>query len=135
MRCAAARMTSDECGSGDLTFAAKRASFRVMKRALPLALVLPFALLLGACSNQTGPAVTHQAPGVFGNAASYDAYVERRANDLVRAGVKSSAANHQAEIEAKRRYGPRTDVDRTGGTQSRTLKTSEIDAALAKARN
>lgn len=111
-----------------------------MKRALPLAFVLPFALLLGACTSHPGPSVSHQAPGVFGNTASYDAYVERRANDLVRAGVKASAANNQADIEASRRYGPRSSADsasigKTWGSNSRELKMSELDAALAKARN
>lgn len=109
-----------------------------MKRALPL--VLPFALLLGACSSHPGPAVSHQAPGVFGNAVSYDAYVERRASDLVRAGVKPGEATFQAEREASRRYGPRASaesasVGRTWGAPSRSMKMSELDEALAKARN
>ena len=109
-----------------------------MKRALPL--VLPFALLLGACSSHSGPGVSHQAPQVFGNTASYDAYVERRANDLVRAGVKSSQASNQAQLEAERRFGPRASAEsasigRTWGSTSRELKMSELDSALAKARD
>lgn len=111
-----------------------------MKRALPLAFVLPFALLFGACTSHPGPSVSHQAPGVFGNTASYDAYVERRSNDLVRAGVKASEANNQAAVEASRRYGPRTSAEsasigKTWGSDTRELKMSEIDSALAKARN
>lgn len=111
-----------------------------MKRALPLAVVLPFTLLLGACTSHTGPSVTHQAPAVFGNTTSYDAYVERRASDLVRAGVKSSEANNQAQAEAQRRYGPRAaaeaaSIGQTWGSTSREMKMSELDEALAKARN
>lgn len=111
-----------------------------MKRALPLALVLPFTLLLGACTSHPGPSVTHQAPGVFGNTASYDAYVERRSNDLFRAGVKSNEANSQAQAEAQRRYGPRAaaeaaSIGRTWGSSSREMTMSELDEALAKARN
>lgn len=110
-----------------------------MKRALPLAFVLPLSLLLEACTAHPGPAVSHQAPQVFGNVASYDAYVERRANDLVRAGVKSNAATQQAQTEAERRYGPRASAEsasigRTWGSKSRTLTMAELDSALAKGR-
>ena len=76
----------------------------------------------------------------MGNAVEYEAYVARRTEDLLRMGaVKDrSQAQTQATWDAERRYGARTGAHRATwsiGNASHPLKMSEIDQALAKARD
>lgn len=112
---------------------------------MPMNRVLPFVMFFGVlaagCSNGPGPHYTDRAPAVFGNVASYDAYVERRTSDLMLMGVTKdrSAAASQAQIDAQRRYGPRTPNDSAGisfgGAKKQPLKMAQIDEALAKAKD
>lgn len=109
-----------------------------MKRALPLVALL--SIVATGCSSGPGAHVQQHAPEIFGNSANYDAYVERRTTDLLQMGVTKdrSEAASQARIDAERRYGPRTPPDSamilSTKRESAPLKMSQIDAALARAR-
>ncbi|MES2694738.1 MAG: hypothetical protein V4773_14790 [Verrucomicrobiota bacterium] len=112
-----------------------------MKRALPLVPVLA-ALFFGGCANGSGTVVNQQAPGVFSNTAAFDHYVEQRSSSLLLLGATKNRteSESQARMEAERRYGPRATVDSASigyrtGSSNRSLKMSEIDSALAKARD
>jgi hypothetical protein len=84
------------------------------------------------------PPLDHTAG--IGNAREFDAYASRRAADLLRMGATKdrSEAEFQAQIDAERRYGPRTGGDTTSWSwttarENRGLTQSDIDDALAKA--
>lgn len=139
IRRAGAQLTSDECmpRAADLTFPGKRLPLSRMKRALLLAVWL--SAFVAGCSSGPGSNVQHHAPATFASAADFDAYVQRRTDDLLRMGATKypSEAALQARIDAERRYGRRMPTDSaTLATTRRTsapLKMSAIDAALARA--
>lgn len=79
------------------------------------------------------------AAAVTDNSASFDSYVSKRTDDLIRMGATKNAseAAFQARLEAERRYGRRTSPDTVSSTRwrarsERTLSSAEIDKALGK---
>ena len=102
-------------------------------------LIAALGLALGGCALQTKQSPSDRSP-VMENARDYDAYVERRTDDLMRMGATKnrSDASTLAEDEAERRFGPRTPTDAASWswmTGKNTNPTSDqLDAALGKNR-
>lgn len=112
-------------------------SVSVVNRVAPLVAVL--GLALGGCALRSANPPPGRAT-LAGNAREFDGYASRRADDLIRMGATKdrNEAEAQAQIDAERRYGPRTGGDTTSwswttATPKQGLTQAEIDDALAKA--